>query len=182
MSTTAPGTGELTGSALDPRVTLRCVTVATAATAATWHAVSAASLPAEATGTIAGGLALSVLQLAWTVWLVRRPSRRCLLAGATATAAMLVASALVLWAGTGQPSGVALVTGAVLQLTLLMLTLLGAARAPSPRVLKGATLAGLICVAVTMSVVVAGGSHLHARALGPAEPARGTTALLCHLI
>jgi hypothetical protein len=183
MSAAVVESDALTGSALDPRVSLRCATVATSSTAALWHGVNAVSLPAEAAGAIAGGLALGVAQLAWAIWLMWRPSRRCLLVGVAAAVATIVASVVVLWAAarTGPVPIVAPLTGSVLQLTLLALTTLGAVRTASPGVLRAATCAGLVCVAVTMSVVVAGGSHGHGTAIG-SGPAVPTTTFLCHLV
>ena len=182
MTATTQAPGELMRP-LDPHISLRCVTVATGVTAAVWHAVNAATLPADAIAAILAGLILAAGQLVWALWLAQRPSRRCLVVGAVVTTATLVASAFVLWARarSGPGMGIAQVVGAFMQLTLLLLMLAGMARSASAALLRGATRAGLVCVAVTMSVVVAGGSHAHGRSVD-ADPEARTTALLCRLI
>lgn len=173
---------ELCRTAPDPGVTLRFVTIAAGATAAVWHAAGAASLPSDAYGAIAGGVAISIMQLAWTVWLIRRPSRLCMLVGAAGTGAMIAASALVLWTADhrGQVIGVAQITGGTLLLTLLAITVLGASQSPSSRVLTAATRAALVSIAVTMSIMVAGCSH--GSIAGPASTTSQPASFLCHLI
>jgi hypothetical protein len=183
---------EQPSAALDPQVTLRAVTVAVGVTGGVWRLLNVVGIPvADATAAFVLGIALGLAQLGWTARLVARPSRRWLLAGAAGTAVSLLASVVVLASvPVGRDGIVPAVVGVGLQLTFLLLTLAGAVHATPARLMRQATRAGLVTVALTMSVLVAGGAQDHAHATGTdagkgtASPAQSAAprSLLCHLI
>ncbi len=175
-----PG-GDLT---LDPRLAVRAATVALAVTAALWHAVNVATLPSAAPWPLAAGLVLAVATIAWTAWLVRSPSRSCLRAGAVGGSAILAGSLTVLVVTPGPRLDVAVLTGLSLQAMLLLSIGVSCVPVTGPRLLRATTRTGLACVAVTMSVLVAGGTHAHGQGRGTTgnDAPPSATALLCHLI
>ncbi|WP_354699129.1 hypothetical protein DSM112329_04836 [Paraconexibacter sp. AEG42_29] len=165
---------------LDPQLVLRYVTAAVAVTAGLWHLAGAASLPAEASATIAGGVALGAGQLAWAAWLCARPSRRCLAIGATAGVVLLAAAgALIVRTGTGGATP-GVVTGLTVQVVLLLLASVGLQRRPAAATLRAAARGGAVVSAVTLSVVAAGGFHAHPA--GAADQRSTNPSFLCHLV
>ncbi len=171
---------------------VRPATVAVAVTLTAWHAVNAAAIPLAARGALGLAAAIVLAHAAWGVWLVRRPSRRCLLVGGAGLALLLALSVAVL-ARSAEAPGFAAGVGLSGQLALLGLVLAGLLPAPG-RVVRGvAVRAGLGCAALIACVTVAGGTHGHAAPAPTAQafppPARlggpptpSTTDLLCHLV
>ena len=131
-------------------------------TAAAWHATNAAAIPASATAVLVTAVAVVAAHVAWTWWLIRRPSAVCLLVGAIAVAAELAATAALLSEQGAQGPGVgfAQIVGVTVQLTLLALVVAGLARSAPASLHRLASGLGLACVAVTLCVTVAGGRRM----------------------
>lgn len=165
---------------LSPGLELRYVTAAVAITAALWHFASAAALPAAAVRTILAAVGIAAGQVTWAAWLLARPSRRCLRGGAAAAAAALLAGgALILRSGSGAITP-GVVTGLSVQAVLLLLLLAGLRQRPAPTTQRAAARAGAITIAVTLSIVAAGGFHQHlTKATGSRE---ASPSFLCHLL
>lgn len=165
---------------LDPRVLLRGVTATLAVAAALWHLTGALSLPAGAGAALAIAITIAVAHLSWATWLVLRPSRVCLSAGAVASVAMLAASsALLLLVGAGAQTPAALV-GIIVQSSLLVLILAGR-RPCGPGVLRPAARGGAVVAALLFSLSAAGGVHVHPAATSGKQTS-GPPAYLCHLL
>ncbi len=177
-------------TAHDARAALRGVTVAVGITAAAWHASNAAAIPVASAGLLATAVAVVVLHLAWLTWLIRRPSLACLVWGAGALGAGLLATMVLLWlqSRTALGVGFAAGVGVAIQLSLLVTVVAGAVRAVPDRACRAACGLGLACTALALCVTVAGGDHGHSSAApssaGIFAPAAAptTTELLCRLV